>query len=120
MFRRKLTHKYVEDYLSDPIKHWHWDPEITPIEKEKARKALLETLRRAKELLPRARVYGFDPLEMRQDGHGYLIRLLRLKHVLADGKWNEACSKLHNVLHSDCVEDRRVLYTIIGLLEEHL
>lgn len=120
MFRRKLTHRYVEDYLSEPIKHWHWDPEITPLEKEKARKALLETLRRAKELLPRARTYDADPLEMRMGGHSYLHRLLLLKRVLMNGSWNEACSKLHNVLHSDYVEDRRVLYTIICMLEEHL
>lgn len=122
-FRRKpITHQELEVYLREPGRHYHWDPDISPEDMEKARLALVETLRRAKEMFPRTgHVYIGQTDGALHDFSGeYLSRMFELQQDLMKRQWNSACGDLSGVLHLFHIEDSRILHSIITLLEEYV
>lgn len=123
MFRRRLTHWQAETYLRTPIRKWIAKPSINPPLNGALIKQSLQTLlRRAKHLFPRSgvtRIYVYDrPLH--DCSPNYLWQLMMLEKHLSSGRWFEACDILIDMLHYYHVEDRRILGTLISILEVYL
>lgn len=124
MFRRKnlFDRRYKKFYtiLAPLVKNWSWSEYVSPEVNMQAKADLCEFLRRAKLLLPKAKIYDFEPLSLRENGEMYIRRQMKVKRHLEEHRWDNACHELYDVVHFHCIQDRRVLYTIIGLLEAYL
>lgn len=124
MFRRKNIYdrrrKKFYTELAPLVEKWPWSGTVSPETNAKAKADLCEFLRRAKLLLPKAKIYDFEPLGYHDGGIYYLRRQLAVKRHLEECRWDNACHELFDVVHFDPIQDRRVLYTIIGLLEVYL
>lgn len=124
MFRRKNLYdrrrRKFYAILAPLVKNWSWSETVSPEVNAKAKADLCEFLRRAKLLLPKAKIYDFEPLGYHDGGAYYLRRQLAVKRHLEECRWDNACHELYDVVHFDPIQDRRVLYTIIGLLEAYL
>ena len=124
MFRRKKLYdrrrRKLYGTLAPLVKNWSWSETVSPEINARAKADLCEFLRRAKLLLPKAKIYDFEPLGYHDGGIYYLRRQLAVKLHLEECRWDNACHELFDVVHFDCIQDRRVLYTIIRLLEAYL
>lgn len=119
-YRNKKLHKRFYAELAPLIKPWQWSETGSPATIGMAKKDLYEFVRRAKELLPIAKVYDFEPLAASEGGDTYMMQLLSVMRQLDEKRWDNACHELYNVVHFYCVQDRRILYTIICLLEAYI
>ena len=86
----------------------------------RAQSDLVRFIEAAKSLMKKTIRYDLDPLDPLADGMGYLRRMMILRESLQRQRYDLACHDLYDVVHYDRIEDRRVLYTIIALLEENL
>lgn len=124
MLRRKnlFDRRYKKFYaiLAPLVKNWSWSEYVSPEITMQAKADLCDFLRQAKLLLPKAKIYNFEPLGYHEGGAYYLRRQLAVKRHLEEQRWDNACHELYDVVHFHCIQDRRVLYTIIGLLEAYL
>lgn len=121
MTSRKIKRYHQFNKALQPlIIHWHWSKEISPEINEFANKDLREFLKKAWSLMPRTVIYPYNPIAIDQGGTEYLRRLMSVKNALEKKRWDLACHELQDMLHFDQIEDRRILYSIIGLLEEYL
>lgn len=103
-----------------PVVDWKWSRYVSEEENLRAKAALREFLHRAYLLLPKAKRYNFEPLGVSSGGTEFLRRTLAVKRNLDQQRWDNACHELYDVLYFHSIEDRRILYTIIALLEGYL
>lgn len=122
ILQRPVKKQKLEAYLREPLKGNTYEPDPYKKQLGKSRLALLEFLRRAKEMLPRTRhVYiGKDDGVCHDFSGEYLRRMFELQQHLMRKCWDDACSDLVGVIHLYHVEDGRILYSIITLLEEYV
>ena len=133
MFRRNVN--YVDPLKDNPhdalrqkfyailtplVEKWRWSETVTPEINEQAKNDLLEFLRQAKLLLPKSKIYDFEPLEPRRYGEIYLKRLRMVERHLEEHRWDNAGNELYTVLHFHPAQDTRILWDIIRLLEMYL
>lgn len=116
MSRQVIDAKSLEEYLSSPLE------KNSSSESEKAKEALLETLRRSKQMLGKTHHVhiGLYDRPFHDCDINYLRSLMRVKKDLVQKKWSAACSDLQDVLHFYEINDGRILNEIIRLLEEYL
>ncbi len=117
--RADKQYKIFRKELAPLVEPWQWSKVGSPVTNGMAKKDLQEFLRRAKKLLPKAVVYHFEPLSASEGGEIYIVRLLAVKRHLDEQRWDNACHELYDVVHFHCIHDRRILYTIISLLEAY-
>lgn len=123
MFSRKLTQHKVEFYLSGPIRKWFIRPPIDPpLNGDLVKKSLQSLLRRAQRIFPRSQIAPINICDrpLHDCDANYLWHLMRLDEHLENKRWFEACDLLSDMLHYYHVEERRILGTIISVLEAHL
>lgn len=106
--------------LAPLVKPWQWSEVGSQVTIGMAKKDLQEFVRRAKRLLPKAAVYDFEPLARCEKGEAYLRQMLVVKRYLDEQRWDNACHELYDVVHFYRIQDRRILYTIIKLLEAYV
>lgn len=106
--------------LAPLVRPWQWSESVPEQTNQAAKADLQEFLHRAKRMLPRAKILDFEPLSYLSDGGGYLRRLIAVKAELEQRRYDNACHELYDVVHFHCIQDRRILYTLICLLEEYL
>lgn len=106
--------------LTPLVEKWRWSEIVPPEVNEQAKKDLLEFLRQAKLLLPKSKIYDFEPLEPRIYGELYLKRLRMVERHLEEHRWDNAGNELYTVLHFHPAQDTRILWDIIRLLEMYL
>lgn len=109
-----------EDALKPLVQKWCWSRSVSDADNARARSDLVRFIETAKSLMKKAIRYDLDPLDPLADGMGYLRRMMILRESLQRQRYDLACHDLYDVVHYDRIEDRRVLYTIIALLEENL
>ena len=119
----KRNHHNIEVLLREPI--WRITHEYGADwqkENAQAKAALRDTLNLARKILPRCRkiFIGRNDFTLHDCDGFYLEQLLFLKHFLASGDYIQACEQLVDVLHYFHIEDRRILYQLIRLLEDYL
>ena len=119
-YRNNGLYKRFYAELAPLTKPWQWSETGSPATIGMAKKDLHEFVRRAKKLLPIAKVYDFEPLAASEGGDIYMLRLLSVKRHLDEQRWDNACHDLYDVVHFHCIHDRRILYTIISLLEAYI
>lgn len=123
MFRKKLTHRQVEIYLRAPIRKWIAKPSINPpLNGALVKDSLQIVLRRAQQLFPKSEVTQINVYDrpLHDSSPNYLWHLLTLEKHLSCERWFEACDLLIDMLHYYQVEDRRILGTLISILEKYL
>lgn len=123
MFRRKLTHWEVETYLRIPIRKWIVMPSINPPLKSALVKSSLQVLLlRAQRLFPKTVVTRINVYDrpLHDCSSNYLWHLITLEKHLSNERWFDACDLLVDMLHYYHVEDRRILGTLISILEKYL
>lgn len=119
-YRGSRLYKRFYKELAPLVKPWQWSDVGSLVTISMAKNDLQEFVGRAKKLLPKAIVYDFEPLSFQNGGEMYVKRLLAVKRHLDEQRWDNACHELYDVIHFHCIQDRRILYTIIKLLEAYL
>ena len=119
----KRNHHNIEVLLKEPIRRIsHEYGADREKENAQAKAALRNTLNLARKILPRCRkiFIGRTDFTLHDCDGFYLEQLLFLKQFLASGDYIQACEQLVDVLHYFHIEDRRILYLLIRLLEDYL
>ncbi|HIT33452.1 MAG TPA: hypothetical protein IAC31_02325 [Candidatus Faecousia intestinigallinarum] len=107
--------------LAQFTKPWMWSKLVSEEEHRRARRDLLAFLATAQALLPKAKIYRhFQPLDVQRYGDDFVRRMIAVETQLAQERWDLACHELYDVIYFHCIQDRRILFTIIRLLEKYL
>ena len=115
---RRYQHFFKK--LAPFVKDWQWSDVCSADTTEMAKKDLEGFVQCGKKLLSKAKRYNFEPLSVCDDGIGYVSQMMAVKRCLDDQRWDLACHELYDVIYSFRIQDRRVLYTIIRLVEGYL
>mgnify|MGYP003475134909 CR=1 FL=1 len=118
--RDSKLYEQFHNQLAPLVNSWAWSESVPEAVSQAAKADLSEFLRRAKKLLPKAKDHDWDPLSNEHDWEGFIRRMLRVQCELDSGKYHNACHELYDVVHFDCIQERKILYAIIMLLEAYL
>ncbi len=103
--------------IAEPLKNQHGSDRASAAEEATSRALLAQALERSRKLLPKTKRYRlhenfFDVC--------YFGILLKLQSALRSEKWGDACYQVQKMIRYYRGNDVRILYTIIGILEEFL
>ncbi len=103
--------------IAEPLKYQRGSDRATEAEEAASRTLLAQALERSRKLLPKTKRYRlhehlFDVC--------YFDILLKLQSALRGEKWGDACYYVQKMIRYYSGNDVRILYTIIGILEEFL
>ena len=118
--RESKLYEQFHNQLAPLVDRWAWSESVPEPVSQAAKADLSEFLRRAKKLLPKAKDHDWEPLSNEHDGEGFLRRMRQVKCELESGRYHNACHELYDVVHFHCIQERKVLYQIIMLLEAYL
>ena len=118
--RDSKMYEQFHNQLAPLVNSWAWSESVPEPVSQAAKADLSEFLRRAKKLLPKAKDHDWEPLSNEYEGEGFLRRMRRVKSELDSGKYHNACHELYDVVHFHCIQERKILYAIIMLLEAYL
>lgn len=108
--------------LSEPLKPWApWHETVSSKENARAYSDLRRFLEKATKLYAKAKVYTIGGgMPFHDSNPAYLKRLLAVECALREERWDVACHELYDLVYSFCIQDRRILGTIINMLERYL